>query len=59
MWLTFISCYIIRLRTKMRRVKVGCWQLATLNDREAANYKVTDLLRSITKGERLAGLGQH
>ena len=43
----------------MRRVKVGRWQLATLNDREAANYKVTDLLRSITKGERLAGLGQH
>ena len=43
----------------MGRVKVGCWQLATLNDREAANYKVTDLLRSITKGERLAGLGQH
>ena len=34
-------------------MKVGWWQLVSFNDREAANYKVTDLLASVTKGGRL------
>ena len=30
-------------------MKVGWWQFVSLNDGEGANYKVTDLLASITE----------